>query len=85
MEETKWYMNRKESVYPVYQNVYQSFHWRSDRARHNILILDVLMADPGEQEWTGVIIISSMVLFSAILRFWQEWRASEATDSLMKW
>ena len=27
------------------------------------------MADPGEQEWTGVIIISSMVLFSAILRF----------------
>lgn len=49
------------------------------------LFLDVLMADPGEQEWTGVIIISSMVLFSAILRFWQEWRASEATDSLMKW
>lgn len=48
------------------------------------LFLDVLMADPGEQEWTGVIIISSMVLFSAILRFWQEWRASEATDSLMK-
>ena len=26
------------------------------------LFLDVLMADPGEQEWTGVIIISSMVL-----------------------
>ena len=39
------------------KNVYQSFHWRSDRARHNILFLDVLMADPGEQEWTGVIII----------------------------
>ena len=48
------------------------------------LFLDVLMAEPGEQEWAGVIIISSMVLFSAILRFWQEWRASEATDSLMK-
>ena len=48
------------------------------------LFLDVLMAEPGEQEWTGVIIISSMVLFSAILRFWQEWRASEATDSLMR-
>ena len=29
---------KKESVYPVYQNVYQSFHWRSDRARHYILI-----------------------------------------------
>ena len=48
------------------------------------LFLDVLMAEPGEQEWAGVIIISSMVLFSAILRFWQEWRASEATNSLMK-
>ena len=48
------------------------------------LFLDVLMAEPGEQEWAGVIIISSMVLFSAILRFWQEWRASEATDSLMR-
>ena len=43
------------------------------------LFLDVLMADPGEQEWTGVIIISSMVLFSAILRFWQEWRRSRRT------
>ena len=48
------------------------------------LFLDVLMAEPGEQEWTGVIIISSMVLFSAVLRFWQEWKANEATDSLMK-
>ena len=48
------------------------------------LLLDVLMAEPGEQEWTGVIIISSMVLFSAVLRFWQEWKANEATDSLMK-
>lgn len=48
------------------------------------LIIDVLLAEPGKQEWTGVIIITTMVLFSAILRFWQEWRASEATDSLMK-
>ena len=40
------------------------------------LFLDVLMAEiPESRKWTGVIIISSMVLFSAILRFWQEWRA----------
>ena len=31
------------------------------------LILDVLMASPGEQEWTGIIIIASMVVFSAFL------------------
>lgn len=48
------------------------------------LIIDVLMAEPGEQEWTGVVIIAVMVVCSAILRFWQEWRANEATDSLMK-
>lgn len=48
------------------------------------LVIDVLMAEPGEQEWTGVVIITVMVVCSAILRFWQEWKASEATDSLMK-
>ena len=31
-------VQERQSVYPVYQNVYQSFHWRSDRARHYILI-----------------------------------------------
>ena len=48
------------------------------------LTIDVLMAKPGEQEWTGVIIITTMVIVSAILRFWQEWKASEASDALLK-
>lgn len=48
------------------------------------LVIDVLMAEPGEQEWTGVVIIAVMVVCSAILRFWQEWKANEATDPLMK-
>lgn len=48
------------------------------------LVIDVLMAAPGEQEWTGVIIITTMVVCSAILRFLQEWRAGEATETLMK-
>ncbi|MEG1643012.1 MAG: magnesium-translocating P-type ATPase [Bacteroidales bacterium] len=48
------------------------------------LVIDVLMAAPNENEWTGVIIIAVMVIFSAILRFWQEWKAGEATGSLMK-
>ena len=48
------------------------------------LVIDVLMAEPGEQEWTGVVIIAVMVVCSAILRFWQEWKANETTDSLMK-
>ena len=48
------------------------------------LVIDVWMAEPGEQEWTGIIIISSMVICSALLRFWQEWKAGEATSALMK-
>lgn len=48
------------------------------------IILNVMTSTPEEQEWTGVIIILSMVIFSAILRFRQEWKAEEATDSLMK-
>ena len=41
-------------------------------------VLDVLMAEPGEQEWTSIIVISTMVICSAILRFRQEWKASTA-------
>lgn len=48
------------------------------------LVIDVLLATPDEKEWTGVLIITVMVVFSAILRFLQEWKAGEATDSLMK-
>src|SRR5574344_39845 len=48
------------------------------------LILDVLTADPGSKDWTGPIIISVMVVASTILRFWQEWKAGEATEGLMK-
>jgi P-type Mg2+ transporter len=48
------------------------------------LILDVLMADSGSKDWTGPIIISVMVVASTILRFWQEWKAGEATEGLMK-
>lgn len=47
-------------------------------------VLDVMLADPGEQDWTAIIIISSMVVFSAILRFRQEWKASVSSEALLK-
>lgn len=37
--------------------------------------LDVYLAEPQEQDWTAIVIISTMVVLSAILRFWQEWKA----------
>ncbi len=47
-------------------------------------VLDVLLAEPGEQDWTTIIIISTMVVFSAILRFVQELKAGRSSDALLK-
>ena len=48
------------------------------------LIIDVWLAEPQNREWTTVIIISTMVLISAILRFVQEWKSSIASEALQK-
>jgi len=48
------------------------------------LVIDVLLAEPQDREWATVIIISTMVLLSAILRFWQEWKSSMASEALQK-
>lgn len=47
-------------------------------------VIDVLMAEAGEQDWTTIIIITTMVLFSAILRFVQELKAGRSSDALLK-
>ncbi len=47
-------------------------------------IIDVLLADPGEQDWTAIVIISTMVVVSTILRFVQEWKANLSSESLLK-
>lgn len=47
-------------------------------------VIDVLLADPGEQDWTAILIISTMVVVSTILRFVQEWKASLSSESLLK-
>lgn len=47
-------------------------------------VIDVMMAAPGEQDWTAIIIITTMVVVSAILRFRQEWKASESNEALLK-
>jgi len=48
------------------------------------LVIDVLMAAPKDREWATVVIISAMVLLSAILRFWQEWKSNIASEALQK-
>ncbi len=47
-------------------------------------VMDVLMAAPGEQEWTSIIIVTTMIVLSAILRFNQEWKANRSSEALQK-
>ncbi|SJN13439.1 Mg(2+) transport ATPase, P-type [Leucobacter sp. 7(1)] len=48
-----------------------------------MFVTDVLLADPEEgADWIGVITISTMVLVSSIMRFWQEFRSSLAAERL---
>lgn len=46
------------------------------------LIMDVALANPGEEEYKTVIVVSVMVLLSSLLRFIQEYRSSKAANQL---
>lgn len=48
------------------------------------LVIDVLTAAPADRKWTTVIIITTMVTLSAVLRFVQEWKSGKATEALKK-
>lgn len=45
-------------------------------------VTDVYLAAPGEAEWTGIIILVTMVIISSLLRFWQEYRSGQAAERL---
>ncbi|WP_293765354.1 magnesium-translocating P-type ATPase [uncultured Aquitalea sp.] len=45
-------------------------------------VLDVRLAEPDDQDWTGVIIMTSMVAISGLLRFVQEFRSARAAEQL---
>jgi Mg2+-importing ATPase len=46
------------------------------------LVMDVLLAKPGEQSWRSVIVISLIVLISGTLRFIQEFRSGKEAEKL---
>ncbi|AYN03824.1 magnesium-translocating P-type ATPase [Flavobacterium sp. 140616W15] len=45
-------------------------------------IVDIWMAEPGESDYKTVIMVAGMVLFSALLRFFQEYRSNQAAEKL---
>lgn len=47
-------------------------------------VMDVWMADPGDQDWTSIIVVSTMIILSTILRFVQEWKANRSSEALQK-
>lgn len=46
------------------------------------LITDVLIAKPDERSWKTVILLSFMILLSAMIRFWQEFKSTRAAEKL---
>ena len=47
-------------------------------------VMDVLMARTGDQDWTSIAIVTTMIVLSAILRFSQEWKANRSSEALQK-
>ncbi|MFI4957302.1 MAG: magnesium-translocating P-type ATPase [Gammaproteobacteria bacterium] len=46
------------------------------------LLTDVIMAPKGQEDWTKVIILTTMILLSTAIRFWQEFRSQLAAAGL---
>ena len=46
------------------------------------LVMDVFLAKPGDKDYKTVIVVIVMVLFSSLLRFWQEFRSNKAAEQL---
>lgn len=47
-------------------------------------VMDVWMADPADRDWTSIIIVTTMIVLSAILRFCQEWKVNRSSEALQK-
>ncbi len=47
-------------------------------------VLDVYMSAPGKKDYTSIIIVTVMIVLSAIMRFVQEWRANKSSEALQR-
>ena len=74
----------KEPHIDFHQSFYQSVYRRTHGAGHHFFCTRRTLANPGEQDWTAIIIILTMVIASSILRFWQEWKANASSEALLK-
>ena len=47
-------------------------------------VMDVWMAEPGDKDWTSIVVVTTMIVLSALLRFTQEWKANRSSEALQK-
>lgn len=47
-------------------------------------VMDVWLAEPADKDWTSIVVVSTMIILSAILRFTQEWKANRSSEALQK-
>ena len=45
-------------------------------------VIDVLLIVPGERDYKTVIVVSTMVMLSSLIRFWQEYSSNQAAEKL---
>ncbi|UUC44350.1 magnesium-translocating P-type ATPase [Flavobacterium cerinum] len=46
------------------------------------IVMDIILAEPGQQDYKTIIVVSVMVILSSLLRFWQEFSSSKAAEEL---
>ena len=78
------YMKKEKAAHHVCQGIHQPFVGVLTALVAISFVMDVLMAVPGNQDWTSIIIVTTMIVLSAILRFIQEWKASRSSEALQK-
>ena len=47
-------------------------------------VMDVWMAEPDDKDWTSIVVVTTMIVLSALLRFTQEWKANHSSEALQK-
>ena len=47
-------------------------------------VMDVWMAEPGDKDWTSIVVVTTMIVLSTLLRFTQEWKANRSSEALQK-
>jgi len=46
------------------------------------IVMDIILAEPGQRDYKTIVVVSVMVVLSSFLRFWQEFSSNKAAEEL---